>query len=360
MKRLIFILVISVISLCACGYGNALSLYRSGRYSEAFAAYTNLLFASDVELRDGLAAQSVLDAARSLASTNRISEAEGFLVQVRAWHSAFAVRLATVQALKELPKEGRIACGAFVRGGRKSTHSVRERDRVIRLRWLEELLPDVDTQTNLRKRWFWNEMADALSDGQRANMESWRFAELTNLSSVPDVTALPEYERQRVESATQNRVSMFAVNEAGELTFPQCVKNWADARNDGERWMFANEKRANVDYAGRRKSAASLAYFANANYGTQSLSIMPEVSLLADELVSLRDDESLFFTTRGVMRAKLPPEFNYIRHWKECGNYLSLGQEYARRRKYSIAAEMFSKAGVTNNLDKTVPLALPK
>lgn len=359
MKRLVCIIALAV-AFCANGYDNALSLYRLGRYAEAFDAYTNLLFSSDTELRDGLAAQSVLDAARSLASTNRVGEVESFLVKVRAWYPEFAVRLATVQALKELPKEGRVVDGVFVRGICSASHTSREKDRVVRLRWLEGLLPYVSKQSNLRKRWFWNEMVDALADAQRTGADSWRFGELTDLSSIPDVMKLPARQPQITGGSTRSVISMFAVNEDGEVVFLECIKNWAEARNDGERWMFANEMRAKVDYAGRRKSAASLAYFANANYGTQSLSIMPEVSLLADELVSLRDDESLFFTARGVMRAKLPPEFNYIRHWKECGNYLSLGQEYARRRKYSIAAEMYSKAGVTNNLDKTVPLALPK
>ncbi len=345
MKCIFFFVIVLLSTISAAGYDKAHGLYRDCEYAQAFDLYTNVLFVTNVKYRDGLLAQSVLDASRCLTALNRANEVEAFLERVRARYDEFAVRLACVQALKELPKRGMVKDGVFIRGECKGMYSALERDRVMRLVWLEELMPKVGKQSNLRQRWFWNEMIEAIADGARTHGDSWKMNDLTHLAVLPNICRASYFE---VNGVVLNSMVDFIHG----IVFYECVKEWADAKNDGERWMFANERRANVDYIGRKKSAAGLARFSSSHFGTRTLS-HSEIEQLQDELAALRDDESLFCSTRGVVKIKLPSEYNYIRLWHESENYSELSQEYLRRHQYKKAEEMLLKMGLTNSVNKT-------
>ena len=320
---------------------NADSLMEKGHYAEAYVAYTNIVFAPDgADVTDGNRAQSLLDAPRCLAKLKRFDEAEPLLDKAILERREFAVHVAYSQALGELPHYGKMVKGVFSRlnvGG--VPYSSVEHDRVKRLKCLKAIMPDLAKQTKLRQRWFWNEVVNALEMNGRNRGAAWKLLELTSLTEIPQV-------EERVNLGESDfEVGPAPVDENGEPLFYSLVKSWEDAKNDGERWMFANTARAAVDDFGRRNSARSLGAFAENQFGVCRLRDEGDLKKLIEDLKSLDDDETITRLANGVKRFKLPVEYNYMRMWRELKEYASIASEYERRYQFVKACEMWKKAG---------------
>ena len=319
-------------------FGTAKDLMKKGNFAEAYAAYTNVVFGAE-KTSDGDRAQAVLDAARCLSKVNRVNEVEPLLAKVRRERGEFPVRLACVQALGELPGLGDMTKGVFTRHSRGyGSYSSVERDRVTRLRWLEELMPNLAKQTELRQRWFWNEVEDSLSRNERTGKCAWKLQELTDLSTTPEITR-----RERQWWMGDFEQGRAPVDAAGEPVFHALPSSWAEAKTDGERWRYANAARAEVDGAGRSESDLCMVLFAQQQFGVQTLQGAGNISGLVSELKSLAEDESIARLANGVRRFKLPK--NYLRLLRETGSWYSLGQEFERRYQFDKALEAYSKGG---------------
>ena len=328
----------------ASEYKKAAKLRDEGHFAEAYVAFTNVVFAQDgVSVTDGDRAQALLDAPRCLAELKRFDEAEPLLDKAILERKEFAVHVAYSQALGELPHYGKMVKGVFSRVNEWRVHySSVEHDRVKRLKCLEAIMPELHNQTKLRQRWFWNEVVGALEMNERNRGAAWKLQELTLLTEVPLI------EEKKGWSCSDFEEGFAPVDENGEPIFYEVPRTWAVAKNDGERWMFANAMRADVDKAGRRNSARSLGDFAYNQFGVWTLREESEVKELIDELKTLQDDETVVRLANGIKRFRLPVEYNYIRMWRELKEYDSIASEYERRYQFVKACEMWKKAGEGN------------
>ena len=314
---------------------------EKGHYAEAYVAYTNIVFAPDgADVTDGNRAQSLLDAPRCLAKLKRFDEAEPLLDKAILERREFAVHVAYSQALGELPRYGKTVKGVFSRLNEwRDEYSSVEHDRVKRLKCLKAIMPDLAKQTKLRQRWFWNEVVNALEMNGRNRGAAWKLQELTSLTEIPQI------EEKRNWGGSDFEEGPAPVDESGEPIFYGLVKSWEDAKNDGERWMFANTARAAVDDFGRRNSARTLGEFAKNQFGVYHLRGEDNLTKLIGDLRSLDDDETITRLANGIKRFKLPVEYNYLRMWRELGDYASIAQEYELRYQFVKACETYKKAG---------------
>ena len=323
-------------------------LMAAGDYDEAYIGFTNSVFAAEEGgLNAGQRAQSVLDAARCLAKLKRIDEVEPLLEKVRGACREFPVRVACAQALGELPHSGDVVDGVFRRGAVPASYSSCERDRVLRLRWLEEIMDELPSQTNLRKRWFWNEVVSALMMNGRWRTGAWKLQELTDLDRLPEL-----FKKRAAGDIEDFAPAPAPVDECGNPVFYSIVKNWKDAKNDGERFFFANDARAEVDSFGRRRSAGSFAMFSEGQFGTSALCSKTNSLELAEELRTLGDDEGIVMSSGGIKRFRLPIEYNYLRMWRELKDYRSIAREYERRHQFDRAVDAYLKAGCTGDVER--------
>ena len=319
----------------------ASSLMEKGHYAEAFKAYEKIVFAFDGSpVTDGNRAQALLDAPRCLAKLKRFDEAEPLLDKAVAERKEFAVQVAYSQAIGELPHYGKMVKGVFSRLNEwRDEYSSVEHDRVKRLKCLEAIMPDLAKQTKLRQRWFWNEVISALEMNGRDRGAAWKLQELTSLAEIPQI------EEKRNWGGSDFEEGPAPVDENGEPVFYQLPKSWAEAKSDGERWMYANDARAAVDGMGRRNSARTLGEFAKNQFGVYHLRGEDNLTKLIGDLRSLDDDETVTKLANGIKRFKLPVEYNYLRMWRELGDYASIAQEYELRYQFVKACEMWIKAG---------------
>ena len=343
LKVAINLIGVALPAICfASEFKKAAKLRDEGHFAEAYVAFTNVVFAQDgVSVTDGDRAQALLDAPRCLAKLKRFDEAEPLLDKALLERKEFAVHVAYSQAIGELPHYGKMVKGVFSRVNEWGVHySSVEHDRVKRLRCLEAIMPELSKQTKLRQRWFWNEVVDAIEMNERNRGAAWKLQELTLLTEVPLIEEKNGWSRSDFEEG-------FApVDENGEPIFYEVPRTWAAAKNDGERWMYANAMRADVDEAGRRNSARSLGDFAENQFGVRKLRGEDDLEKLIGDLRSLNDDETITRLANGVKRFKLPVEYNYIRMWRELKDYyVRIAQEYERRYQFVKACEMYKKAG---------------
>ena len=328
--------LVATVDTYALNIKNAASLMEKGHYAEAYVAYTNIIFASDsADVTDGNRAQSLLDAPRCLAKLKRFDEAEPLLDKAILERKEFAVHVAYSQALGELPHYGKMVKGVFSRVNEWGVpYSSVEHDRVKRLKCLKAIMPDLAKQTKLRQRWFWNEVISALEMNGRNRASAWKLQELTSLTEIPQI------EEKRNWGCSDFEEGPAPVDENGEPVFYQLPKSWAEAKSDGERWIYANDARAAVDGMGRRNSARTLGEFAKNQFGVDHLRGEDNLEKLIGDLRSLDDDETITRLANGVKRFKLPVEYNYLRMWRELGDYASMAQEYERRYQFVKACEM--------------------
>lgn len=333
--------VFASVQVLATDIKDAALLMEKGHYAEAYVAYTNIVFAPDgADVTDGNRAQSLLDAPRCLAKLKRFDEAEPLLDKAILERREFAVHVAYSQALGELPRYGKTVKGVFSRLNEwRDEYSSVEHDRVKRLKCLKAIMPDLAKQTKLRQRWFWNEVVNALEMNGRNRGAAWKLQELTSLTEIPQI------EEKRNWGGSDFEEGPAPVDESGEPIFYGLVKSWEDAKNDGERWMFANTARAAVDDFGRRNSARTLGEFAKNQFGVYHLRGEDNLTKLIGDLRSLDDDETITRLANGIKRFKLPVEYNYLRMWRELGDYASIAQEYELRYQFVKACEMWIKAG---------------
>lgn len=333
--------LVAAVDTYALNIENAASLMEKGHYAEAYVAYTNIVFALDgADVTDGNRAQALLDAPRCLAKLKRFDEAEPLLDKALLERKEFAVHVAYSQALGELPHYGKMVKGVFSRVNEWGVpYSSVEHDRVKRLKCLKAIMPDLAKQTKLRQRWFWNEVVNALEMNGRNRGAAWKLLELTSLTEISQVEERENWGESDFE------VGPAPVDENGEPLFYGLVKSWEDAKNDGERWMFANTARAAVDDFGRRNSARSLGVFAENQFGVYRLRYEDDLKNLIGDLRSLDDDETITRLANGIKRFKLPVEYNYMRMWRELNEYHLIAREYERRYQFVKAREMWKKAG---------------
>ena len=333
--------VFASVQVFATDIKDAALLMEKGHYAEAYVAYTNIVFAPDgADVTDGNRAQSLLDAPRCLAKLKRFDEAEPLLDKAILERKEFAVHVAYSQALGELPRYGKTVKGVFSRLNEwRDEYSSVEHDRVKRLKCLEAIMLELSKQSKLRQRWFWNEVISALEMNGRNRGAAWKLQELTSLTEIPQI------KEKRNWGGSDFEEGPAPVDENGEPLFYGLVKSWEDAKNDGERWMFANTARAAVDDFGRRNSARTLGEFAKNQFGVYHLRGEDNLIKLIGDLRSLDDDETITRLANGIKRFKLPVEYNYIRMWRELKEYDSIAREYELRYQFVKACEMWIKAG---------------
>ncbi|MBR6074750.1 MAG: hypothetical protein IKP87_05550, partial [Victivallales bacterium] len=356
-----FIFTFAAMMACACCvFGDlqedrkaANKLRNDGNVREAFDAYAKL--ALDPQNPAKYAINDFNMAVNCLQQLNRVGEFDDFLkkvLDVRKDEWRF------ICGYHYPMNQGYIIDGKFTRGwnrgGQARFIDVRFADTLSQIKLMVKNMPPV---TEEGADQFYMRLADIFANS--ANMGYSK----AGLNILLDITQDPDYLNPHVNGSITNGTP---VDADGNPVFFRCPKSFEDAKNDGERavWAYREAMKCNYDkYAGIR-AIIKLAYFYMPLYGVETLtnrgysrSPNNDKALRNNVLLleQLEDDETIAQLATGIKRFKLPDECNPILLWKqavEMGEYLNafypdtymnLAQIYANRHQLDKALVWWNK-----------------
>ena len=318
-----FIFTFAAMMACACyvygGIGEdrnaAMKLRNDGNVREAYEAYAKLALNPQ-----NTGANAVMDfnqAVNCLQQLNRIGEFDDFLkkvLDVRKDDWRF------VSGYHYPMNQGYIIDGKFTRGwnrgGQARFIDVRFADTLSQIKLMVKNMPPV---TEEGADQFYMRLADIFANS--ANMGYSK----AGLNILMDITQEPDYLNPHVNGSITNGTP---VDADGNPVFFRCPKSFEDAKNDGERavWAYREAMKCNYDkYAGIR-AIIKLAYFYMPLYGVETLtnrgysrSPNNDKALRNNILLleKLEDDETIAQLATGIKRFKVPDECNPILLWKQ-------------------------------------------
>lgn len=330
---------------------------QQGNYKEALEAFTSLATdPREAPERVGTDLQSAVDC---MGSLNRIKEADALLETVVEIHSNNWMALAAAaRCLFQGDHNGTIVAGTFERGphrGQGRYVSAEERDRIRALQWMVKamtLLEGLPRSPEKEAGSFFEEFASMLM-GARSYQDAWR------LQVLSDLTVLPDYEEGNVYWRNRGETRGAPVDEAGNPIFYPVPVRFDAAVSDGERWRWML-KRA-VDHDGSRADSVKMTWanFLSQQFGVETLARgnwpMPQIDVddptaatATLALHTLADNETVARLAAGIKRFSLPPEFDFIRLYRDVAanpksGYTesalnALAELFTNRRQYEQAA----------------------
>ena len=135
----------------------------------------------------------------------------------------------------------------------------------------------------------------------------------------------------------------------------QIPASWEAAKNDGERWRFANTEVVRLMPGQATTVTLELARFSKSQFGTETLASFgwwreqdPESAKGILEIDTLAEDECLAKTSDGVRRFKLPASHHFIALYRSILDEISqagddLTQVFLNRRQFDKAREVLEK-----------------
>ncbi|MDO5554862.1 MAG: alpha-2-macroglobulin family protein [Planctomycetia bacterium] len=310
-------------------------------------------------------AQAIDLVVQCLTQLNRVPEIDAYLEEIAGRYSDDWLVLQTVaQHYMNLPHEGSLLDGTYVRGDRSGRHSgqdsfvsTADRDRVRALQLYDQAATVVESArrdeslSHAGLKEFYRSYAEAVR-----SVPDWQLQVLTDITTLPDPEPYHQW-RLRVQ---QGRGAA-PVDAQGEPVFYTLPQSWSAAANDGQRWRFLLQAGL-IDPADRPAVLLTLADFYRGQFGVQTLAGYPFFNRTLDaaesevrdagiwSLEELPDSETIARLASGIKRFTMPEEVNYIsllRQVVELGNKQeriqakqTLADEFRNRRQYERAAEM--------------------
>ncbi|MCX6855492.1 MAG: hypothetical protein NTV80_11385, partial [Verrucomicrobia bacterium] len=269
--------------------------------------------------------------------------------------------LAAGKAYLSLQHVGTLVDGVFVRGqtsdwnNRKSTEL---KDCVRALRLLEAAWKNLPAEADksVRRAMLESLNAALCHEGSYYN-SAWSLLYITDLSTLPDFDD---------QSGLDEAVRGYPVDAEGDPVFFKSATSWEMAKNDGERVFWIRETLAKLGHDEAREARYGMALLAKSWFSVQTLADYGfRFDAGEDEaatksgiatLHTLKDDETVAKLATGPKRFSLPPEWNFLRLFRELAENESattarrieaweqIAEELKDRRQYSRAAEALSKA----------------
>ncbi|MGO8898039.1 MAG: alpha-2-macroglobulin family protein, partial [Isosphaeraceae bacterium] len=320
-------LVLMAVAVAAVGFLDARppasreqcdKLAQQGNYKDAYDGYRAL--ALDPKDDPTLVGKDLQQAISCLLQLQRADEVDSFREAVIEVHKGnWRLLEAAAQSYLNDPEHyGFIVAGEFHRGPHRGGGryvNVLERDRV---RALQLLVQGLDRARSNPDRpgagRYLLTLAGALLS-QRAGGESWR------LQSQTPLDALPDFDEPASQSWDGHQPGA-PVDADGTPVYYRVPHNFAQAKNDGERWRWALAQAVEADPGLLNTARYEQANFLLSQFGTQTLGGMMRFGLTGNgrseprdphSLQTLKDDETIARLSIGIKRFTLPDEFNPIK-----------------------------------------------
>ncbi len=332
---------------------------QKGNYKEALERFQSL--ALDPGEAAGRVQADLESAVACLRQLNRVKEADAFLEQVVKVHAANWRALSGVaKSIFDGEHGGTIVAGVFERGhhrGQGRYVNSEERDRIRALQLMNKAVGLLEQEAKKAPSglgWIgcdFYELYARMLLGFRQYNEAWR------LQVLSDLVTLPDYEEWSWNRGGETRGA--PVDEEGNPVYYKVPASFETAENDGERWRWLLNQAVVHDPSHEAYRKHVFAGFLRQQFGVETMASrgwrLPE----QDEddakaesgtfaLHTLGDDETIARLATGIKRFSLPPEFDFIRIYRELadntkGGYAesalnTLAEIFTNRRQYETAA----------------------
>jgi uncharacterized protein YfaS (alpha-2-macroglobulin family) len=364
--------VVAALLLAAAAVGQALGVagdklppgqkaakeMEKGNYKDAYEMFRELALDSQADPK--LVGGYLERGTQCLNYLYRYSEVDGFIEEVvKAQADNWRLLHAAARTYYSQMHYGTIVSGKFERGshrgGGRYVNSI-ERDRARALQLMVQALPDA-ARTGSDKAaegetlyTFYHDFAAYLL-GYRGYGESWRLQYLSDLAELPDYEdgyGYYYYGRDSTPGAP--------VDADGNPVFHKLPASFEGAASDGERWRWLLDMAAKAYPSYKTSIQREFASFLHQQFGVQTIGWYASMFATGEgegseersatwQLHTLAEDETIARLATGIKRFKLPDEFNFIRIFKEIGEWSSLASIFEDRRQYDTAAEYWKKAG---------------
>ncbi|MBQ9367814.1 MAG: hypothetical protein IJT83_08545 [Victivallales bacterium] len=297
----------------------ATKLRDKGNFSEAYDIYVTLL--ENPQIKGDFARMVFRDVVVCLQRLNRIGEYDALLKK------ALDIRKNDWQFICGLyfpEHQGYVLDGKFTRGAWNRRNGgkyidVSYADRLFRLKLMVRNMPPVTEDS----KYFYMTLANEFLDSYNAS-----------LTILTDLTEEPDYLNPHVMGSTTGGIP---VDDDGNPLFFLCPKSFEEAKNDGERAVWAYHTAMKCSDLAHTNALFLLADFYNGQYGVQTIqhflnqTAQNELQQFGDSVLSLEtleDNETIARLATGIKRFKLPDECNPILLYKQI---LSLYEEIAKK-----------------------------
>ncbi|MCC7474555.1 MAG: alpha-2-macroglobulin [Pirellulales bacterium] len=359
-----------------------LKLQVESNHKDAFEGLRVLALGSDIGPEERARAYSA--GVECLKQLNRVDEIDAFREQVvvvgkKEWRTLSAV----AQSYLDVPHYGYMIGGEFQRGqhrGGGKLVNANDRDRVLALRYFRQAMQLVEAGER-------NEAASMLRKFAAGLLgtPAWRLQLLTDFEIVPDYG--DGWGRDQGPQGAP-------VDADDNPVFYELPKDWASAKNDGQRWRHVLETMAEWNPSLRNEERMTRAQFVESQFGVQTLAdfgiVLPPIEQAerpAGEtggeaasgengaapgkkltkasgvwaIDTLGEDETIARLATGIKRFALPEDQNYIKLYQQVAEDKStrtgeagsehglsaleqLAQLFEHRRQYPRAAEYWRQA----------------
>lgn len=301
---------------------------------------------------------------QALGNLQSFSEMEEVIeAAVKAHPQKWRILLQAGRSYHSLPQGGMLVDGKFERGhpqwGRGGGTYVQTqlRDRVRALQLVEAVwkaLP-VDASAS-QKSFVLTVLSSTLSQNQYGTSQAWALQHLTDLSTLPD------YDDQ---SGLDSPASGYPVDAEGNPVYFQAAESWETAQSDGERLLWLQEEigQMSQDPTARQQMRAELAksWFSVRSIAGYGFRFNTDENESAQRdgiatLHTLKDDETVVKLATGPKRLTLPPEWDFMKLYREVATHTDanayartsaweqIAQELTDRRQYPRAVEALKSA----------------
>jgi uncharacterized protein YfaS (alpha-2-macroglobulin family) len=326
---------------------------KSGNYRDALEIYQSLLR----ESRNGEAQQDLPQAVECLRQLNRISETDELLAEtVGRFDSDWRLLEAAAQCYIGLPHWGYRLDGQFLRGphrGGGQALDSSERDRVRALQLMNQARNCLPEALPAGQQADFYQAFAGIVRYQRDGGQTWRLQELSDPEQLPDT--------QERQYAWRRSPLGAPVEASGNPVYHQIPPSFEQSRSDGERWRWLLQQARSIDPQRAPAIDSEFARFLWQQFGVQTMRSRPvpyrndgdaDTSNLA-ALSTLSEDETLAQLATGIRRFTLPPEFNFIRIFRQIADSGTssegsqalemLASIFTNRRQYTTAAGIWER-----------------
>ncbi|MBN1256177.1 MAG: alpha-2-macroglobulin, partial [Planctomycetes bacterium] len=352
-------------------HSQAGQLLKDGNYAEALEIYEKLC--SNLETDPKEVGTDLNNAVFCLQSLNRTNEQDALIEKVIATHkhnwrllrSAARIYNHNEMNLQRNTCYGYIIAGEFQRGqhrgGGKYVNSY-ERDRARAQQLMVEAMAIIESREKPQEEL--QEIGQFYIDFARILRRFSRGAEW-RLQLLTDLTTLPDYEEGHYYRSDRRSAP---VDADGKPVFYYVPESFEAAQSDGERYRWCLQQATATHPDSAVSADMEFAQFLQAQFGVQTLRDAG-ISLPGGQdeekqagifaLATLGEDETIASLANGVLRFKLPEEFNYIHiYHKYIENYQgssipsTLAGIFENRQQYDRALEYWKiyKTCTTNEI----------
>jgi len=335
--------------------------FREGNFQQALESYQKLL--SQPNSNPVASADDLKQAVQALQNLGRIDEVDKLIEDAVAMHAAqWRVLQAAAQSYLELEHFGQRIAGVVHRGQRRGGGefvTLWDRDRVRALQLFEQARPLVEKEPVAADAGrFWLNYASAFQPNHQ--QPAWKLQILTDLTTLPDVEPGAPWRFQGGDDRGA------PVDEQGNPVFYAIPEQFADAKNDGERWRWLLNRAQTTVPSLREEADTTWAQFLHSQFGVQTMAgqIRPVAADGKDNdltentgpfaVHTLKDDETIAKLATGVKRFALPDEHNPLKLFQSLAADFATGyggsaadmvaQIYEDRRQYVKAAAAWKTA----------------